>query len=80
MNVIEAAKDMLKDRPLELEDAGVSPIGRGLRHVKWMLEEIIKGEMSEGKANRWLGYAQGVYVSMCYSTLNEMKNINKINS
>lgn len=28
-------------------------------HLIWMLQEIQKLEMSETKANRWLGYVQG---------------------
>jgi hypothetical protein len=28
-------------------------------HLTWMLQEIQKSEMSETKANRWLGYVQG---------------------
>lgn len=29
-------------------------------HLLWMLKEIRKLEMSETKANRWLGFVQGV--------------------
>ncbi|CAH7391354.1 conserved hypothetical protein [Vibrio chagasii] len=31
-------------------------------HLAWMLTEIAKNEMSPTKANRWLGYVQGVMV------------------
>lgn len=29
-------------------------------HLLWMLNEIISDNMSDTKANRWLGYVQGV--------------------
>ena len=29
-------------------------------HLKWMLEEIVKDGMSDTKANRWLGFVQGM--------------------
>lgn len=53
------------------------PHGRGFSHAKWMLEEIMKDEMSVGKANRWLGYAQGLLVCSGALTLETMKEINK---
>lgn len=31
-------------------------------HLAWMLREIQKLEMSETKANRWMGYVQGCLV------------------
>lgn len=31
-------------------------------HLAWMLTQVCSDEMSETKANRWLGYVQGVMV------------------
>lgn len=31
-------------------------------HLSWMLNEIVKNEMSSTKANRWLGYIKGIMV------------------
>lgn len=79
MNVIGAAKAIItRDQFIHVNVVpGRHSSGKGICHAKWMLEEISKGGMSDGKANRWLGYAQGALVSMDVATLEEMKEINK---
>jgi len=46
-------------------------------HLIYMIKEMGKGEMSEGKVNRWLGYIQGVMVATGNMTLEEVKTHNK---
>jgi hypothetical protein len=53
--------------------AGRDPSGTTFRHLRWMVAEIEKDEMSEGKTMRWLGYIQGVIVAQGFATLDQMK-------
>lgn len=48
-------------------------------HLRWMVEQIEKDEMSEGKTMRWLGYIQGVLVAIGPSscTLDQMKDLSR---
>lgn len=50
-----------------------------LCHVKWMLKEMlpfVPGQWE--KANRWLGFVQGVLWCEGVYTIEEMKNHNKL--
>lgn len=53
------------------------PADCSLAHLEEMLNKMKKGDMSNGKANRWLGWAQGVLVVLGLATLEEMKQVNK---
>lgn len=43
-------------------------------HLAWMLEEILLEYMTETKANRWLGYIQGVMACKGYINVSEERN------
>lgn len=47
-------------------------------HMFWMLDSAIAfyAEDKVEKANRWLGYVQGVMAAMCYASLEELKRAN----
>ena len=51
--------------------------GKGINHATWMLEGIAEGYIQYDKAQRWLGYAQGLLVSDGIMVLGEMKDINR---
>jgi hypothetical protein len=51
--------------------------GRTSEHAMWMLEEIISGRVTGNKAQRWLGYAQGLLVAHGRAILAEMKSANR---
>ena len=78
MNVVEAAKGTIAANKFieNTVKAAKHSEGIGFSHAKWMLEEIAKGEMSDDKANRWLGYAQCILVVTKLASLEEVKNIN----
>lgn len=46
-------------------------------HILWMLDQIMSGEVSGGKAMRWLGWCQGV---MCAAGCGDQSNFRDINS
>lgn len=52
-----------------------------LRHLRWMsgtiLAMVASGEMSEGKAFRWLGFMQGVLWSQGVFSLEQLKEHNR---
>lgn len=43
-------------------------------HLHWMLLEIIGTEMSDTKANRWLGFVQGIMTSKGYLDVQDERN------
>lgn len=47
-------------------------------HLRWMLEQAIAfyGAVRIEKANRWLGFVQGVAVARGWASLDEMKSAN----
>ena len=51
--------------------------GDGSKHMVFMLQEICKGEMSIGKANRWLGWAQCLMMIYNHASLAELKDVNR---
>jgi len=51
--------------------------GDSSRHMAFMLKEIVKGEMSVGKANRWLGWAQCLAMIYNHLSLEQLKQINR---
>lgn len=59
------------------DTARQSSSGFNLMHLRWMVEEIERGTMSEGKTMRWLGYLQGVMVGRYGATLEDMKDISR---
>lgn len=77
MDPVKAARLMVEHiDPQLMSVARRHPNGDGSAHMAWMLQEILKGEMSIGKANRWLGWAQ--CLAMVYNRLDleQMKEIN----
>jgi hypothetical protein len=79
MNYIEAAKDC---RSYVNSDEAKKVLSEehpttGINHLNYMIDEIVEGGQSEGKANRWLGYLQGVLVATGVATLSQMKDVNK---
>jgi len=45
-----------------------------MSHVMWMCQEAIKeAELDYGKAERWLGFIQGVLFSVGHYTIDEMR-------
>lgn len=49
------------------------------RHLAWMVEEMERG-LSEGKTMRWLGYIQGVLVTLGIAPLEDMKAFSRTKS
>jgi hypothetical protein len=49
-------------------------------HIDHMLNKMRTESMSEGKINRWLGWAQACVVVSNIATLDEVKEINKRHS
>lgn len=54
----------------------------GIKHAAWMLDCLIAGKIdgepfSEGKANRWLGWAQCVVFCRNGASLDELRIINQ---
>lgn len=73
MNVLGAMEDtvcLAESRVLPAEGPASAA------HLRSMLDRMTPGQ-SEGKRNRWLGYAQGVLVALSAATLDEVKDINK---
>jgi hypothetical protein len=54
-------------------DAPASPV-----HLLWMLDEavVFYNEGKVEKANRWLGYTQGVIAALGWAPLDELKRAN----
>lgn len=78
MDPVKAAKLCLERLDPELlKFAQRHPDGDGSRHMAFMFLEIAKGEMSIGKANRWLGWAQCLAMIYNRLTLDECKEINR---
>ena len=48
-----------------------------LAHLMWMLVEIEGGSMPDDKANRWLGYVQGVMHCRGYIKVNEERDFTR---
>lgn len=49
-------------KPIQPQVICMSDPGTSYAHLRWMLSELMKGEMESGKANRWLGFVQGIMV------------------
>lgn len=54
------------------------PLGRGVGHQLWLLNEIIDGFVTGEKAHRWLGWAQAALTYEGMLTLDACKHINKL--
>jgi hypothetical protein len=46
---------------------------KGTRHLVWMLDEIEKMD-DEAKANRWLGFVQGILSASRVFTIDELRD------
>jgi hypothetical protein len=79
MNIRIAAERTLKKAKLaNITWEGTEGHGNDPEHIIWMLEQIIEGSMDREKANRWLGWAQGILADKEVLTLLECKHINHI--
>ena len=60
-------------RPARNEAVPVTP-----EHLAWMLKQaaLFYEDGRIEKANRWLGYAQGVMAALAFATLDELKKAN----
>ena len=75
MNVVKAAYDTRSYCASYKAEQAQS--GLGIYHAVWMLEQIIEEHKTGYKAQRWLGYAQGVLASKYVFTLDQLKDINR---
>ena len=79
MNVVTAAQSTLE--LLRVRDKSVYPCrdseGRNIQHAVWMLDGIILGYIQAEKAQRWLGYVQGLLIALNKLTLDDAKSINR---
>lgn len=79
MDVKQAARLMAPyaeqiPRSVSLEKVDVSASSE---HLLWMIAQVINGKVKGYKAHRWLGYMQGVVVTLGVGTLEDMKQLNK---
>lgn len=44
-------------------------------HIQWMCEQLSIGKVSGLKANRWLGWIQGVLCTVGYTTVDECREL-----
>lgn len=52
--------------------------GSRVEHALWMIDEALTlPPEKEGKASRWLGFAQGVLWSCHIATIDELREINR---
>lgn len=72
MNVQIAARRTL---PLSHTIPSIDP-HTGRAHVRHMLEQIIRGDITGTKAHRWLGWVQACVCFHGGATLDELKEIN----
>lgn len=78
MDPVKAAKLSIEAiNPEIMEVAESHPDGDGSRHMAWMFQEVAKGYMSIGKANRWIGWAQCLAMVYNHLTLDQCKDINR---
>ena len=87
MNVKTAAKELMpvvnkQIGPIVSDGFGntESPIlsKGGKKHLTYMCEQIINGEVAEEKAHRWIGWIQGCLYMKGATSLEAMKEINKM--
>jgi hypothetical protein len=50
--------------------------GTSLHHLRWMLW-MLRGDMESGKANRWLGFIQGVLTVEGYINVSEERDFTR---
>lgn len=82
MDVVTAAQQLVPfiERAVSTKLIPQGGTDAGWEHLNYMINEIEKHNMSEGKSNRWLGYIQGVLVASGAASLGEMKNVNRMNA
>ena len=76
MDTFRAATEILASLPEDVK-AERDLDGRTSHHAAWMLQGIALGYIQHDKAERWLGYAQGLLVANATFTLEAMKRVNK---
>lgn len=68
----------LLSRPAKLTAARCPSDPTNPEHLAWMLVQatMFYADDRQGKANRWLGFVQGVMSALGYATLDELKAAN----
>ncbi len=59
------------------QNAQRNKYGEGVPHAVWMLIGVAQGYIQNDKAQRWLGYAQGLLKPKGHITLEGCKTANK---
>jgi len=80
MNYILAAQAMREEVHPHIPVAKRCDSGLHPCHILWMLDEVEKGQMSDGKAGRWLGWAQAVACIHGFLDLETCKKLNRLSS
>jgi hypothetical protein len=51
--------------------------GTSFAHLRWMLSELMKETMPQGKSNRWLGFIQGMMIAKGLATVAEERDFTR---
>lgn len=54
-----------------------SPDKTDHKHLLWMLEQIMIGEVTGKKSHRWLGFIQGVLAARMFISVDEERNVTR---
>jgi hypothetical protein len=78
VNVTKKYSDFLTNMGV-IESIRQNDVPDSLNHVKWMLEQIpmFIEENKIDKANRWLGFVQGVFWVRNFYNIGEMRDDNR---
>ena len=80
MDIKQAARNTLtlweKNHPEAWPIIERAEDGVGLAHQRWVLEQIVSGEIAGEKGHRWLGWAQGYLAALGYISLDDAKYAN----
>lgn len=78
--IVEQYRELLENvNASRFSDDGDPKPLEAYAHAKWMLYKIEEfvAEDKLGKANRWLGFVQGIFYSFGAYTINEMRDHNR---
>jgi len=79
LEICQEYDELLKNDGYEIKNRGL--LGDGdMNHIRWMIQEIpklIDNPHKIEKANRWLGFVQGVLWIKGYFTIEKMKDHNR---
>jgi hypothetical protein len=51
--------------------------GTSYAHLRWMLSELKTAKFPKGKANRWLGFIQGIMIERGLLTVHEERDFTR---